>query len=387
MDSNTSPLAHFVATATEFQSPSHPPPFSDPPSQSNSPQHSPSSRGRELIPDNQPCRHAATAAAGLGSLGGAFRSVIPSRLSSSRPGSMSPPLSPAAPPATTQATAYPLPTGFSCTSRLGPTPATTTQSASATNSTPLSSRPSTPARLATDDPVLLSTLATADQASILVVVVEEDEPDTRADALSCKLGAIDLNASASRSAPKRVGGKGGRIYGGSQSGEIHVWHLDTMSLLARLEGHTGAVLALELVTEPDRPWLISSSGDGTVRVSQLSPPFQPRDPVRFECPNSSLFLFFWCLGVAHALADRTVLDPTSARQRGRHLLSRVGAMASARRGRRINRSPTQSNHQSSRPQAPGGKDLCWLPGYLHHGTHPSCHPRPCTWLTCSLLVS
>lgn len=46
-----------------------------------------------------------------------------------------------------------------------------------------------------------------------------------------------------------------------------MWHLDSLALLARMEGHSGAVLALELVQERERPWLISSSGDGTVRVS------------------------------------------------------------------------------------------------------------------------
>ncbi|BGP27612.1 hypothetical protein JCM10295v2_006586 [Rhodotorula toruloides] len=43
-----------------------------------------------------------------------------------------------------------------------------------------------------------------------------------------------------------------------------VWDLATLSLRARLTGHEGAVLALQTVSEPG--WLISASGDGTVRV-------------------------------------------------------------------------------------------------------------------------
>lgn len=266
MASQTSPVAHLVSTATEFQSPNQPQSTAPTPTASTS-SPTPSIYAQEYSTDEpsaRPTTHFASVGGGLGG----FRSVIPSRLSSSRPGSMSPPLSPAAPPTTTQATAYPLPTGFSCTSRLGPANGTPTNSHSATNSTPQSTRPTTPARLAGDDPILLSTLATADQASILVVVVEEDEVEARPDGLAHKLVGIDANSSAPRSHHKRVGGKGGRIYGGSQSGEIHVWHLHTMQLLVRMEGHTGAVLALELVTEVDRPWLISSSGDGTVRVSR-----------------------------------------------------------------------------------------------------------------------
>lgn len=57
---------------------------------------------------------------------------------------------------------------------------------------------------------------------------------------------------------------GGRVYSGTQSGDINVWDLATLSLVASLRGHTGAVLAFEVVKE--RRWLISSSGDGTVRV-------------------------------------------------------------------------------------------------------------------------
>ncbi|ORY68046.1 hypothetical protein BCR35DRAFT_294767 [Leucosporidium creatinivorum] len=102
-------------------------------------------------------------------------------------------------------------------------------------------------------PTLLSTLTANDGESILVLVVDEEPNTTRTNA---GLG---------------VGGAGakemGRVYGGSQGGAIHVWDLSTLSLRARLTGHTGAVLALQLVKERD--WLISASGDGTIRVWHL----------------------------------------------------------------------------------------------------------------------
>lgn len=40
---------------------------------------------------------------------------------------------------------------------------------------------------------------------------------------------------------------------------VQVWDLSTLNLRARLNGHTGAVLALQLVRE--REWLISGSGE------------------------------------------------------------------------------------------------------------------------------
>ncbi|CEQ42056.1 SPOSA6832_03827, partial [Sporobolomyces salmonicolor] len=45
---------------------------------------------------------------------------------------------------------------------------------------------------------------------------------------------------------------------------LQVWDLDTLNLRARLTGHEGAVLALQVVRERD--WLISASGDGTIRI-------------------------------------------------------------------------------------------------------------------------
>lgn len=102
------------------------------------------------------------------------------------------------------------------------------------NSSPLRN-PQPSATTTPTTPILLNVLSAADDESILVVTVDD---------LSQKL------------------------YGGSQSGDIHVWDLSTLSLRARLTGHESAVLSLQLVKE--RGWLISSSSDGTVRVWHTS---------------------------------------------------------------------------------------------------------------------
>ncbi|KAI8086176.1 uncharacterized protein BX664DRAFT_335096 [Halteromyces radiatus] len=54
------------------------------------------------------------------------------------------------------------------------------------------------------------------------------------------------------------------LFSGSQGFIIHVWDLQTFSLVKILEGHRGSVLGLALST--DQQWLFSCSGDGTVRV-------------------------------------------------------------------------------------------------------------------------
>ncbi|ORZ15957.1 hypothetical protein BCR42DRAFT_416210 [Absidia repens] len=54
------------------------------------------------------------------------------------------------------------------------------------------------------------------------------------------------------------------LFSGSQSSKIHVWDLQTFSLVKVLEGHRGSVLGLSL--SADQHWLFSCSGDGTVRV-------------------------------------------------------------------------------------------------------------------------
>ncbi|BGP03427.1 hypothetical protein JCM10021v2_007160 [Rhodotorula toruloides] len=116
-----------------------------------------------------------------------------------------------------------------------------------------SSQSSTPA------PVLLSTLSASDGESILCIAVEAGEVDAGSGTPAKGEEGKDGNRSRARK-----NGREGRVYGGSQGGDIHVWDLETLSLRARLTGHEGAVLALQVV--PAFGWLISASGDGTVRV-------------------------------------------------------------------------------------------------------------------------
>ncbi|KZT19994.1 glutathione degradosome [Neolentinus lepideus HHB14362 ss-1] len=54
------------------------------------------------------------------------------------------------------------------------------------------------------------------------------------------------------------------IYSGSQSQDICVWDRHACTLKTTLKGHTGSVLALEYVE--DRKWLLSASGDSTIRI-------------------------------------------------------------------------------------------------------------------------
>ncbi|EJC98016.1 Zn-dependent exopeptidase [Fomitiporia mediterranea MF3/22] len=101
------------------------------------------------------------------------------------------------------------------------------------------------------------------------------------------------------------------FFSGSQGYDIYVWDRRTLAMKTTLRGHTGSVLALELAK--DKGWLISSSGDSTVRVwctSQLAPlyilnPYLESDSgdifclcyapslqtVYFGCQNTSLQWF------------------------------------------------------------------------------------------------
>ena len=125
-----------------------------------------------------------------------------------------------------------------------------------------------------EDPlaILLTTLSADDGESILSIAVEEARDDAR-DQLGHRFGTTSTSTSAGTG--KR---QAGRVYGGSQGGNIHVshggkdvslgwlltprgcqvWDLATLSLRSRLTGHEGAVLALQLV--PERDWLVSASG-------------------------------------------------------------------------------------------------------------------------------
>ncbi|BGP11341.1 hypothetical protein JCM10049v2_007246 [Rhodotorula toruloides] len=121
------------------------------------------------------------------------------------------------------------------------------------------SSPTESSQSTTPPPVLLSTLSASDGESILCIAVEAGE----ADAGSGTTANGKEGKDGDRSRVRTDGGEG-RVYGGSQGGDIHVWDLETLSLRARLTGHEGAVLALQVV--PTHGWLISASGDGTVRV-------------------------------------------------------------------------------------------------------------------------
>ncbi|GAA5984956.1 hypothetical protein JCM11641_005597 [Rhodosporidiobolus odoratus] len=112
-----------------------------------------------------------------------------------------------------------------------------------------------PEQATTPEPVLITTLSASDGESILCVAVEEETGEAERGRTAGRGGATAEGKGGARSA---------RIYGGSQGGSIHVWDYHTLSPLAILSGHTGAVLALLLVKERD--WLISASGDGTIRV-------------------------------------------------------------------------------------------------------------------------
>ncbi|BGP20053.1 hypothetical protein JCM10213_003563 [Rhodosporidiobolus nylandii] len=162
-----------------------------------------------------------------------------SALSASRPADPAPPvLSPSSA------------TPSSCSAALNLFPS---RSTSAAPPTTRDASPS-PEQASTPLPVLMTTLSASDGESVLCVAVEEDGR-----------GEEGRGRRATRKTEHtKDGGERARIYGGSQGGSIHVWDYETLAPIARLSGHTGAVLALQLVAERD--WLISASGDGTIRV-------------------------------------------------------------------------------------------------------------------------
>ncbi|SGY17635.1 BQ5605_C015g07842 [Microbotryum silenes-dioicae] len=158
---------------------------------------------------------------------------------------------------------------------------------SATPSSAASEPPAAEARLTPSseggakEPTLLSTLSANDEESLLCLCVAQD------DASVASVG-VGGGARAGSSSSPSSSSVSGRVYAGSQGGSIHVWSLASLSRIARLSGHTGAVLALETVNE--NGWLISASalilllhdtGDGTIRVwhtPTLSPLFLIHPP-------------------------------------------------------------------------------------------------------------
>jgi hypothetical protein len=238
-----------------------------------------------------------------------------------------------------------------------------------------SKNPPTPPSLRQEDPlaVLLTTLSADDGESILSIAVEEARDDAR-DQLGHRFGTTSTSTSAGTG--KR---QAGRVYGGSQGGNIHVshggkdvslgwlltprgcqvWDLATLSLRSRLTGHEGAVLALQLV--PERDWLISASGPSPALscctfddMLKLPPPERRRhDP-----------------SVAHADALARLPDPSTARQHRRHPLARVDPVQHARAGRSGSEQERQPpRHRSSAHREPetGGEALCWMSGHEYTG--------------------
>ncbi|GAA6037565.1 hypothetical protein JCM8097_006116 [Rhodosporidiobolus ruineniae] len=166
------------------------------------------------------------------------------------------------PPAQTTRLAFPhapppSATPSSCSAALNLFPSSSSRS----SSTPAQTRDASPSleQAATPLPTLITTLSASDKESILCVAVEDQDEDDR---LNERGRAAERGGSGTKT--PRNGSRRARIYGGSQGGAIHVWDYDTLAPVGRLTGHTGAVLALQLVEERD--WLISASGDGTIRV-------------------------------------------------------------------------------------------------------------------------
>jgi di- and tripeptidase len=56
----------------------------------------------------------------------------------------------------------------------------------------------------------------------------------------------------------------GKVFAGTQGGEILVWSLDTYESVGRIKAHRGAVLGLYI--SPDEELLFSSGGDAIVNV-------------------------------------------------------------------------------------------------------------------------
>lgn len=116
----------------------------------------------------------------------------PSRLSTSRPSSTSPPSTPASPHFDAPLSPKPMPPPRIPLLR-----------------TPASTRPPTPAQVR-PPPVLLNILSAADGESILVIVVEDPSEAGEHSTPSFERGRVH----------------GGRVYGGSQGGDIHVRSLE-----------------------------------------------------------------------------------------------------------------------------------------------------------------
>ncbi|GAA6008400.1 hypothetical protein JCM10207_000113 [Rhodosporidiobolus poonsookiae] len=199
------------------------------------------------------------------------------------PSSPSPPLSfPRSPSSTPLAPVSALSQSRPATATSAPAPARSTSTpsfcSSALNLFPSSSSFSTaaPSQPTTRDPSpsphnsttplpqLITTLAAQQGESVLCVATEVAAPPPSSAAASAR-GRAPTRAGQSNDDAAGEKEKGrARLYAGCQDSSIQVWDLDTLAPVARLTGHSGAVLALLVV--PECEWLVSASGDGTIRI-------------------------------------------------------------------------------------------------------------------------
>ncbi|KAI0345693.1 Zn-dependent exopeptidase [Trametopsis cervina] len=82
------------------------------------------------------------------------------------------------------------------------------------------------------------------------------------------------------------------IYSGSQGDDISVWDKRSFTLKTTLCGHTASVLALEYA--PERQWLLSASGDSTIRIwsGKTLEPLFVLNPY-METDSGDLFCLAW----------------------------------------------------------------------------------------------
>ncbi|PPR07112.1 hypothetical protein CVT24_010948 [Panaeolus cyanescens] len=96
----------------------------------------------------------------------------------------------------------------------------------------------------------------------------------------------------SRSSVLSLAASDNYIFSGTQNQDISVWDKKTFRLKHTLRGHTGSVLALEFAKDKD--WLLSSSGDSTIRVwcTKTLQPLYVIDPYMENCAGD-LFSLAW----------------------------------------------------------------------------------------------
>lgn len=233
-----------------------------------------------------------------------------------------------------------------------------------------------------EDPlaILLTTLSADDGESILSIAVEEARDDAR-DQLGHRFGHAPTSTSSGAGTGKR---QAGRVYGGSQGGNIHV----------RVTGEEGfAWLAADSASLPgvgSRNVIAPVSLD---RPRRRRTRFATRSRTRLASQrirSVSHFLLHKHLGrcvlklperrrhdpsVAHADALARLPDPSTARQHRRHPLARVDPVQHARAGRSGSEQAQQPpRHCSSAHPEPEtrGETLCWMSGHEYTGAPSWC---------------